>query len=112
MKFLILVLDGLGDRPDKRGKTPLEAARTPTMDSFARDGMTGLLDPIRPGIIPGSDTAHISLLGFDPYLIYMGRGPYEALGAGLTLKEGDLCFRTNFATLDNRSGKITDRRAG
>jgi len=112
MKFLILVCDGLGDRPDKRGRTPLEAAKTPFMDSFARDGMTGLLDPIKPGIVPGSDTAHISLLGFDPYEVYMGRGPYEALGAGIELKEGDLCFRTNFATVDNRTMNILDRRAG
>jgi len=112
MKFLILVLDGLGDRPDKRGKTPLETDKTPNMDAFARDGMTGLLDPIRPGIVPGSDTAHISILGFDPYQVYMGRGPYEALGAGIELKEGDLCFRTNFATIDSRSKKVIDRRAG
>jgi 2,3-bisphosphoglycerate-independent phosphoglycerate mutase len=108
----MLVLDGLGDRPDKRGRTPLEAAKTPNMDSLAREGMTGLVDPIRPGIVPGSDTAHISLLGFNPYEVYMGRGPYEALGAGLTLKEGDLCFRTNFATLESRTNKIEDRRAG
>jgi 2,3-bisphosphoglycerate-independent phosphoglycerate mutase len=74
--------------------------------------MTGLLDPIRPGVVPGSDTAHVSLLGFDPYQVYMGRGPYEALGAGIELKEGDLCFRTNFATIDNRSKKVVDRRAG
>ena len=112
MKFLILICDGLGDRPDKRGKTPLEAAKTPFMDTFARDGIIGLLDPIKPGIIPGSDTAHLSLLGFDPYEVYMGRGPYEALGAEIELNEGDLCFRTNFATIDNRTLKVEDRRAG
>jgi len=112
MKFLILICDGLGDRLDKRGKTPLEAAKTPFMDAFARDGLTGLLDPIKPGIVPGSDTAHLALLGFDPYENYMGRGPYEALGAGIALKEGDLCFRTNFATVDARTMKVEDRRAG
>lgn len=112
MKFLMLVIDGLGDRPDKRGKTPLEAARKPNMDALAREGMTGMLDPIAPGVVPGSDTAHISLLGFDPYKCYMGRGPYEALGAGIQLKEGDLCFRVNFATIDARTQKIEDRRAG
>jgi len=112
MKFLILVCDGLGDRPDKKGKTPLEAASTLNMDAFAKDGITGMLDPIQPGIVPGSDTAHLSLLGFDPYEVYMGRGPYEALGAGVNLKEGDVCFRTNFATQDNKTKKIIDRRAG
>ncbi|MFH1450963.1 MAG: 2,3-bisphosphoglycerate-independent phosphoglycerate mutase [archaeon] len=112
MKFLMLVLDGLGDRPDKRGKTPLESAKTPNMDAFAREGMTGFLDPIKPGIVPGSDTAHLALLGFNPYDHYIGRGPYEALGSGISLKEGDLCFRTNFATIDARSQKVIDRRAG
>ena len=62
MKGLILIMDGMGDRPIKElgNKTPLEAANTPNMDKMAEEGITGIMDSIAPGIIPGSDTAHLS----------------------------------------------------
>jgi 2,3-bisphosphoglycerate-independent phosphoglycerate mutase len=113
MKLLFVVLDGLGDRPipELGGKTPLEYANTPNMDKLASLGMNGLLHVIGPGITPGSDTAHLALFGVDPFKYYTGRGPFEAAGIGLEVKEGDVAFRTNFATIDN-NGIITDRRAG
>ena len=69
MKGLILIMDGMGDRPIKElgNKTPLEAANTPNMDKMAAEGITGIMDSIAPGIIPGSDTAHLSILGYNPY---------------------------------------------
>ncbi len=106
-------MDGLGDRPISEfgGQTPLEYAKTPNMDKLSSLGMNGLLHVIAPGITPGSDTAHLALFGVDPYEYYTGRGPFEAAGIGLVVKEGDIAFRTNFATI-NPEGVITDRRAG
>ena len=113
MKLLFVVMDGLGDRPIKEldNKTPLEYANTPNMDKFASLGMNGLLHVIAPGVTPGSDTAHLALFGVDPYEYYTGRGPFEAAGIGLEVKQGDIAFRTNFATI-NTEDIITDRRAG
>jgi len=111
-KGLLVILDGLGDRPVRElgGKTPLEYAETPNMDSLARSGILGQQDPIKPGQPAGSDTAHLSIFGYDPYRVYRGRGFLEALGIGVDLNEDDLAFRVNFATLEN--GIVTDRRAG
>ena len=112
MKVMLIILDGMGDRPSEAlgGKTPLEAAETPNMDELAKKGINGMMDPIAPGIRAGSDTAHLSILGYDPYKVYTGRGPFEAAGEGLELRPGDVAFRCNFATM--MEGEITDRRAG
>lgn len=113
MKTLLIICDGMADRPvpELANKTPLEIAKTTNMDWLAKHGVCGIMDTIAPGITPGSDTAHLALLGYDPFEVYTGRGPFEAAGAGLDLKGGDIAFRANFATVDD-SGKITDRRAG
>jgi 2,3-bisphosphoglycerate-independent phosphoglycerate mutase len=112
-RVLLLVLDGISDRPcpELGGKTPLEAAETPNLDRLAREGICGIMDPIGPGIRPGSDTAHLSLLGYPPERYYTGRGPLEAEGCGIHMEPGMIGFRANFATLD-REGRVTDRRAG
>ncbi len=108
---ILLVCDGLGDRPTVGGKTPLQAADTPNMDAVSEEGINGLMDVISPGIVPGSDTAHLALFGYDPYRYYPGRGVFEALGADMELHQGDIAFRANFATVDD-SMRIIDRRAG
>jgi len=112
-KMLLIVCDGLSDRPVKSFdmKTPLQAGRKPAMDALARHGISGTMDIIGPGIIPGSDTAHLALFGFDPYKVYTGRGPIEAAGAGITLEKGDVAFRCNFGTA-TKNLVVTDRRAG
>ena len=106
-------MDGMGDRPLKEldYQTPLQAANTPNMDKMAEEGINGIMDSIAPGIIPGSDTAHISILGYDPYVVYTGRGPFEASGVGVDVIPGDIAFRCNFSTVDE-DGIVTDRRAG
>ncbi len=112
MKGILVIADGLGGRPtDYDGKTCLQAAKTPTLDELARRGINGLLDPIAPGVRPGSDTAHLSIFGYDPYRDYPGRGVFEAVGIGLEVREGDVCFRANFATVDENF-MVKDRRAG
>ena len=115
MKGILVIADGLGGRPtDVNGASCLEAARTPVLDAAARRGAIGLMDPIGPGIRPGSDTAHLSLLGYDPYALYTGRGVFECLGIGMDVRAGDVCLRANFATVETRAGAlvVTDRRAG
>ena len=115
MKAVLIIADGLAGRPrDVNGKTCLEAARTPNLDELARRGAIGLVDPIAPGIRPGSDTAHLSLLGYDPYKVYAGRGVFECLGIGMSVQSGDVCFRANFATVtpDKDGFIVEDRRAG
>ena len=102
-------MDGLGGLPVK-GKTALESAKTPNMDKLVNEGMCGLMSTLGRGIIPGSDTAHLQLFGYDPKIYYHGRGPFEALGAGMKLKHGDIAFRANFGTV--KRGIILDRRAG
>jgi 2,3-bisphosphoglycerate-independent phosphoglycerate mutase len=112
-KILLVVCDGMSDRPVREfgDKTPLQVARTPAMDAIARSGVSGMMDVIAPGIIPGSDTAHLALFGYDPYKVYTGRGPIEAAGAGIEMAKGDVAFRCNFATVDSDM-RVIDRRAG
>ncbi|MDD1684516.1 MAG: 2,3-bisphosphoglycerate-independent phosphoglycerate mutase [Methanoregula sp.] len=112
-KILFIILDGISDRPcpDLNGLTPLAAAKTPVLDKLAAEGCCGIMDTIGPGIRPGSDTAHLALLGYDPNKYYTGRGPLECEGTGIHMEPGMIGFRCNFATLSPQ-GIITDRRAG
>jgi len=109
----MLILDGVGDRPlsEFGGLTPLEAAYKPNLDRLATEGITGLMDPISAGIRVGTDVGHLALFGFNPLRVYWGRGPIEAEGVYFSLKEGDVSFRANFATVDSE-GVIVSRRAG
>jgi len=111
MKAAIIVCDGIADRPIKElGKrTPLEVADTPNMDELAARGINGIADPIYPGIRAGSDTSHLAILGYDPFKVYTGRGPFEAVGMGIKLEEGDVAFRCNFAIVEGNV--VKDRRA-
>lgn len=112
-KMVIIIGDGMGDWPvaELDDQTPIEAATTPNLDRLTVEGESGLMDPIAPGVRAGSDTAHLAILGFDPYRYYTGRGPFEALGIGMEVQRGDICFRVNFATVDDDL-TIIDRRAG
>ena len=111
--ILFVIFDGLGDRPIEAlgWKTPLEAAEKPNLDHLADIGVTGLIHTIKRGVRPGSDVAHLSLLGYDPHHNYMGRGPFEAAGYGLKLQAGDVALRGNLGTVDNQN-TVLDRRAG
>jgi 2,3-bisphosphoglycerate-independent phosphoglycerate mutase len=107
-KAIVLIIDGVGDL--QTPKTALQAAKKPNLDLLAKKGICGLLSPVGRGVVPGSDTSHLRLLGYEPKVCYPGRGPLEALGLGIELREGDVAFRANFAT--QKDGKVIDRRAG
>jgi len=113
LKAILVIADGMADRPVKEleWKTPLEAAHRPSLNQIAKTGICGILDPISPGVPPGSDTATLALLGYDALKVYSGRGALEALGSGVNVLPGDVAFRCNFATA-NEKGLILDRRAG
>ena len=112
-KILYVILDGLGDEPhpDLDNRTPLEAAHTPNLDALAQKGRSGTVVTVGEGIAPESDIAVFAILGYDPHTQHAGRGPLEALGAGLEMRDGDLAWRANFATADE-SNRLIDRRAG
>lgn len=112
-RVLIVVCDGMGDRPARiRGfQTPLSVAKKPNIDALAGTGSIGLMHPLGPGVRPGSDVAHFALLGYNPYECYTGRGGLEAVGAGISVNPGDVAFRCNFATADDKM-IVMDRRAG
>jgi 2,3-bisphosphoglycerate-independent phosphoglycerate mutase len=111
-KIIMLVIDGLGGLPDTAtGKTELETASTPFMDSLARKGICGMSDPVGPGITPGSGPGHLALFGYNPIEYTIGRGILAALGIGFNIQKNDLAARGNFCTIDSK-GVITDRRAG
>lgn len=113
MKVILIIGDGISDRPTRilNGKTPLQVAETPSIDAITRRGICGVVDPISPGIPPGSDTALLALLGYDPLQTYTGRGAFEALGGDLEVRESDVSFRGNFATVNDEL-TVVDRRAG
>jgi 2,3-bisphosphoglycerate-independent phosphoglycerate mutase len=113
MRCVLIVGDGMADLPlqELGGRTPLEVADVGSMDTLACRGVLGLLDPIMPGIAPGSDAANLAFLGYDSELVCKGRGPFEAAGVGLDVRPGDLAFRCNFVTVD-RDLCLVDERAG
>ncbi len=111
-RIIFLIMDGLGGLPKgERRLTELEAARTPNLDSLARESVCGLLDPIAPGITPGSGPAHFALFGYDPLKYNVGRGFLSAAGVDFPMDRRDLYARVNFATV-SKDGLILDRRAG
>jgi len=112
MKYIVIVPDGAADYPLEilGGKTPLEAAETPNMDSLASKGVIGRAKTVPEGFRPASDVANLSLLGYSPELYYTGRAPFEAANIGVELGEKDIAFRCNFITAVD--GKLFDYSAG
>ncbi len=101
MKYIVVLGDGMADEPVSSigGMTPLEYARTPVMDSIAPKSEIGLAYTIPEGMKPGSDTANLAVLGYDPRKYYTGRSPLEALSIGVPLKDTDIAMRCNIVTL-------------
>ncbi len=108
MKYIILLGDGMADRPNASlgGKTCLQAAKTPNLDQLASLGQVGMVHTIPPGYPPGSDVANLTVMGYDPRKYYTGRSPLEAASIGVELEADDIAFRCNLVTL-----RITGRKA-
>ena len=110
-KILLVVMDGLGGYADAEHGTELEEAVTPHLDALVREGTAGLVEPVGPGITPGSGPGHLGLFGYDPERFELGRGALSAAGLDFELQPGDVAARGNLATLA-ADGTISDRRAG
>ncbi|MEI6971237.1 MAG: cofactor-independent phosphoglycerate mutase [bacterium] len=112
-KTVIFLGDGMADEPVEAigGKTPLQYARTPAMDSIARDGRSGTLSTLLEGFPTSSEVANMSVLGCDVPTEYCGRGPIEAAGRGIPLGPGDIAFRVNLTTVDD-GGVLRDFSGG
>lgn len=101
MKYIVILGDGMADEPQKElgGKTVLEAAKTPAMDAVAEHAEIGLVKTIPEGMSPGSDTANLAVMGYNPREYYTGRSPLEALSIGVPMKDTDVAMRCNLVTL-------------
>ena len=112
MKYLLVVGDGMADYqvPELGGKTPLQVAKKPNMDGIAAKGRSGLIKNVPDDMIPGSETAILSLLGYDPHIYCTGRGPLEAPARGIKLGNNDAAFRCNLIT--ENDGFLVDYSAG
>lgn len=125
MKYVVILGDGMADEPIESlgNKTPLEKAATPVMDALAAESEIGLVHTIPEGMKPGSDTANLSVMGYDPKVYYTGRSPLEALSIGVPMKDTDVALRCNIVTvseeepyeektiIDHSSGEISTKEA-
>lgn len=127
MKYVIMLGDGMADYPIEslNGETPLSYAKTPAMDALSKKSEIGLVKTVPEGMKPGSDTANLSVLGYDPKLYYSGRSPLEALSIGVPMKDTDVALRCNIVTIsdddvpfeekiiiDHSSGEISTEDCG
>lgn len=112
MKYIIVLSDGMAGRPleELDGKTTLEAADTPNFDRLAEKAEIGLASMVPEGMAPGSDTANLSVMGYDPKIYYTGRSPLEALSIGVDMAADDVSFRCNLVTLTEDGGAYEDQK--
>ncbi len=112
MKYIIILGDGMADEPiaELGGKTPLEAASTPHMDWLAKHSRLGLLNTVPQGYAPGSEVAHLALLGYDLDKVFEGRGTLEAASMGIAVEPGEMAMRCNIICIEDE--KIKNHSAG
>jgi 2,3-bisphosphoglycerate-independent phosphoglycerate mutase len=111
MKYILVLGDGMADEPlaALEGKTPMESADTPMMDELAVESEIGLVHTIPEGMSPGSDTANLSVLGYDPKIYYTGRSPLEALSIGVPMTDTDVALRCNLVTLSEDEQRYEEK---
>ncbi|MCB2313401.1 cofactor-independent phosphoglycerate mutase [Clostridium tagluense] len=121
MKYIVVLGDGMADYPMKElnNKTPIQYASTPAIDYMAKHGIIGMVKTVPKGMPPGSDTANMAVFGYDPFVYYSGRSPFEAASMGVPMLDTDITFRCNLVTLsegepyaekimlDHSAGEIT-----
>ena len=105
MKYVVVLCDGMADTPVEKlgGKTPMELAQKPNMDSLAAISTVGMVRTVDDGLSPGSDVANLSVMGFDPLLCYTGRSPLEAASIGIDMADDDVAIRCNLVTLSDEA---------
>lgn len=103
MKYVVVLGDGMADEPIKElgEKTPLQYAKTPNLDRLSKQAEIGMVHTIPEGMKPGSDTANLSVMGYDPEKYYSGRSPLEALSIGVPMKDTDIALRCNIVTISD-----------
>ena len=103
MKYLVMLCDGMADEPFDalNGKTPMQLAKKPCMDSLAAKAQVGMVKTVADDMKPGSDVANLSVLGYEPAKYYSGRSPLEAASIGIDLKDDDVTLRCNLVTLSD-----------
>lgn len=111
MKYIVVLGDGMADEPiaEIGGKTPLMQANTPVMDELAGKSVVGLSATIPEGMSPGSDTANLAVLGYNPKKYYTGRSPLEALSIGVPMKDTDIALRCNIVTVSEEDVPYAER---
>ena len=111
MKYVVVLGDGMADEPLEAlgGKTPLAYAKTPAMDLLAKTGDIGMARTVPEGMSPGSDTANLSIIGYNPEIYYSGRSPLEALNIGVSMEEGDVAIRANLVTLSEEEENYEEK---
>lgn len=112
MKYVVVLGDGMADWPIEslNGETPLSCAETPCMDALAKVSEIGMAATIPEGMAPGSDTANLSVMGYDPRKYYTGRSPLEALSIGVDMKNSDVVYRCNLVTLTEEDIPYEEQR--
>lgn len=111
MKYVVILGDGMADEPIESlgGKTILESANTPCMDELAKKSEIGMVNTVPCGMSPGSDTANLSVLGYDPKIYYSGRSPLEALSIGVPMEDTDIALRCNIITVSDEEELYEDK---
>lgn len=111
MKYVIILADGMAGEPIKElhDRTTLEAAKTPMMDALAPKSEIGMACMVPEGMKPGSDTANLSVIGYDPHIYYTGRSPLEALSIGVNMRDDDVAFRANLVTLSEEEDTYEEK---
>ncbi len=112
MKHVVILIDGAADEPIEAlgGKTPIEFAKTPAIDAMAPYSTIGMATTVPQGCLPGSDTANLSIMGYDPRVYNFGRSPLEAISVGIDLKESDVTYRVNVVTVSEEEANYQDKR--
>lgn len=111
MKYVIVLGDGMADYPIEEigNETVIEHADTPTLDALAKESEVGMVLTVPEGMSPGSDTANLSVIGYDPKKYYSGRSPLEALSIGVDMKTTDISFRCNIVTVSDEESNYSDK---
>lgn len=106
MKYVVILGDGMADEPIESlgNKTILQAADTPFLDMLSKKSEIGMVHTVPDGMAPGSDTANLSVLGYDPKIYYSGRSPLEALSIGVPMTDTDIALRCNIVTISEEEG--------